>query len=226
MLFVLICTEGEVSEPVCIDAFLASIGTQNPRSGEEFAEVIPVPLKSNHGFKILVDKANEAIEKLENNKDSLLHLAVAEHEATKEKWLVCDYDQMDELNVSFDDFAEAVRASGYELVMNKPNFEYFVLAVLAGWDVANKTHKSNFIGEINRHIDNLNAENKKVKGFSDALMIPHYDKGRRVAEKFFGMLFSYNKELLLDLIAHEIPKGERYSDMPTLIERLRRLYSV
>lgn len=226
MLFVLICTEGEVSEPVCIDAFLTSISTQSPRSGDEFAEVIPVPLKSNHGFKVLVDRANKAIEKLENDKDSLLHLATVEGEATKEKWLVCDYDQMDELNISFDDFAKAVKDSGYELVMNKPNFEYFVLAILAGWDVANKTNKSNFVGEINRSIDKLNAENKRTKGFSDALMIPHYDKSRRVAEKFFGMLFSYNQELLLNLMAQDVPDNERCSDMPTLIERLRRLYSV
>lgn len=226
MLFVLICTEGEVSEPVCIEAFLASINTQSPRSGDEFAEVIHVPLKSNHGFKILVDKANKAIEKLENNKDSLLHLATTEGEATKEKWLVCDYDQMDELNVSFEDFAEIVKSSGYQLVMSKPNFEYFILAIIAGWDVANKTHKSNIVGEINLHVDKLNAENKKTKGFSDALMIPHYDKGRRVAEKFFGMLFSYNQELLLDLMTQDIPDNERYSDMPTLIERLRKLYLV
>lgn len=226
MLFVLICTEGEVSEPVCVEAFLTSISTQSPRSGDEFAEVIPVPLKSNHGFKILVDRANTAIEKLENDTDSLLHLAMVEGEATKEKWLVCDYDQMDELNVSFDDFSKAVKDSGYELVMNKPNFEYFVLAVLAGWDVANKTYERNFVGEINRYIDKLNAENKRTKGFSDALMIPHYDKSRRVSEKFFGMLFSYNQELLLNLMAQEVPDNERYSDMLVLIERLRKLYSV
>jgi len=224
MLFVLICTEGEVSEPVCIDAFLASINTQSPRPGDDFTEVIPVPLKSNHGFKVLVDRANKAIEKLENDKNSLLHLATVEGEATKEKWLVCDYDQMDELGISFEEFAEMVEASGYRLIMNKPNFEYFILAVLAGWDVANKTHKSSIVGEINRYIDKLNAENKKTKGFSDALMIPHYGKGRRVAEKFFGMLFSYNQELLLDLMAQEVPDNERYSDMPILIERLRKLY--
>ena len=101
-----------------------------------------------------------------------------------------------------------------------------VLAILAGWGVANKTHKSGIVGEINRYIDILNTENKKTKGFSDALMIPHYGKGRRVAEKFFGMLFSYNPELLLNLLAQNAPDNERYSDMPVLIERLRKLYSV
>lgn len=224
MLFVLICTEGEVSEPECIKAFLSTLRNQAPQSGEENIDVIPIPVGGNHGYKILVEKADAQIKLVEADKDSLLHYA--DPESMKEKWLVCDYDQLDESGITHEEFRKVVEASGYRLVISKPNFEYYVLSVLAGWEVANKTHESNFVGEINSYVDKLNERNKIEKNFSDALMLPYYSKKMHVAEEFFGKLFHYNSELLLALNETDNTSKERYSEMPILVARLEDLHSL
>jgi hypothetical protein len=224
MLFVLICTEGEVSEPECIKAFLSTLKNQVPRSGEENVDVIPVPVNGNHGYKVLAERADAQITLVEADEDFLLHYA--DPGSTKEKWLVCDYDQLDDSGITYEEFKDIVTKAGFHLVMSKPNFEYYVLAVLAGWDVANSTHESNFVGEINKYVDRLNEANKEEKNFSAALMLPHYSKKLHVAEEFFGKLFHYNQELLLNLHETDNTSADRFSDMPLLVARLEELHSL
>src|SRR3990167_3426593 len=193
MLFVLVCTEGKVSEPECIKAFLSIMPSQIPQAGEEYVDVVPVPLNGNHGYKILIEKAEEQIEILENDEESMLFLAQdLDDGSEKEKWLVCDYDQLDSSGITYEEFERSVKDAGYTLIMNKPNFEYFILAVLSDWKTADSTSKSKYEDKINSLIDKLNESNKVEKHFTDAQKIPYYSKKLHVAEKSFGMLFQYN----------------------------------
>ena len=222
MLFVIVCTEGAVSEPECLNALLDSIKGQAPLGGNKFVEVLPVPLGGNQGHVKLIERAEGQIERLRKDPESLL--SITESGDEYDKWLVCDYDNMDESGVEFDKFKEAVAISGYTLIVNKPNFEYFVLCLIAGVDIANKTRHANYFKKINEHVGLLNIKNKSEKGFTDSMTIPPYSKKKYEARAFFSKLLQFNPELLQSL-AEKAPNSSDFTDMPKLIRTLKSIYS-
>jgi hypothetical protein len=226
VLFVLICTEGDNSEPECLVALDASLKNgQVPQEVVRFVEVLPIPLGGNQGHTKLVEKANEQVKIMEMDPDSLLHLALAEVEAECDKWIVCDYDALDESKITLDELRDQASKAGYRLVVNKPKFEYFVLCLLIGTDAASKVEPGRYFVEINKQVDVLNERNKTEKGFTDAMNIPHYSKKKYVTREFFGKLFSHNIELLDNLPDENSDEGDQFTEMSRLINAIQSLYS-
>lgn len=226
MLFVLICTEGDNSEPECLTALDAALKNgQVPQEVVRFVEVLPIPLGGNQGHTKLVEKANKQVEIMEGDPDSLLHLALSEDEAECDKWIVCDYDALDAADITLEELRQQASKAGYKLVINKPKFEYFVLCLLIGAKAANKVESGRYFIEINKRIDDLNEQNKTQKGFTDAMNIPHYSKKKYVTREFFGKLFSHNIELLDNLPAEYLDEDNQFTEMHGLISAIRSLYS-
>lgn len=222
MLFILLCTEGEVTEPEYLNALIDAIKGQSPQSGDNSIDILSVPLGGNQGHAKLVQCAEEQVQQLENDKDSLVHYA--DPSDTKEKWLICDYDELDESKTTLESLQNECVEHGYTLVINKPNFEYFVLALLGGWKLADETRKSHYETEINRQIDLLNTKNKNEKGFSDTMKIPPYSKKRYVAREIFSRIMHYNPELIYDISENAEAIDASYSHMPKLINRLLQIF--
>lgn len=226
MLFVLICTEGDNSEPECLTALDTSLKNgQVPQEVVSFVEVLPIPLGGNQGHTRLVAKANKQVETMEKDIDSLLHLAMSEDEAECDKWIVCDYDALDDANITLKELRQQAADAGYTLVVNKPKFEYFVLCLLVGADLANRVESGQYFVEINKQIDILNERNKTEKGFTDIMSIPHYSKKKYVTREFFGKLFSYNIELLENLPDEYSDEDDQFTEMHKLVRAIRLLYS-
>ena len=226
VLFVLICTEGDNSEPECLTALDASLKNgQVPQEVINFVEVLPIPLGGNQGHTRLVAKANEEIKIMEGDPGSLLHLALSEDEAECDRWIVCDYDALDDADITLGELRQQASDAGYKLVVNKPKFEYFVLCLLIGADLASKVEPGQYFIEINKRIDALNERNRTEKGFTDAMNIPHYSKKKYVTREFFGKLFSNNIELLDNLPDEHSDEEDQFTAMLELINAIRLLYS-
>jgi hypothetical protein len=226
MLFILICTEGDNSEPECLTALDTSLKNgQVPQEVIKFVEVLPIPLGGNQGHVKLVAKANKQVGIMENDPDSLLHLALSENEAECDKWIVCDYDALDDADITLEELRQQASKAGYKLVVNKPKFEYFVLCLLIGNDLACKIEPGHYSTEINKQIDALNDRNKNEKGFTDFMDIPHYSKKKYITREFFGKLFSYNIELLDNLPDNHLEDDDQFTEMLDLIKAIRSLYS-
>jgi len=224
MLFVLVCTEGEASEPACIDELHKVLKTQRPQSGEVFVEILTIPLGGNQGHRKIIDKAERQIAITAQDPEKLLSFAQDEDEQVK--WLICDHDKMDEAGVDIKEFREHVKEAGYTLVMNKPNFEFFVVALLVGIEVAQTLKPKEYADVIEREIEALNTRNRSEKGFSENMMIPPYSKKRYVSIDFFAKLLGYHPELLHSLPEVEIDDNANFTEMPKLINALKKIYGI
>lgn len=224
MLFVLVCTEGDVSEPVCIEELHKVLKGQRPQSGEAFVEIVTIPLGGNQGHKKIIAKAEREIGLVAQDSERLLSLAQEDDE--RQKWLICDHDKMDQAGIDLQDFRTQVAAAGYTLVMNKPNFEFFVLALLIGIDAAQDVKQKDYADVIEREIESLNQRNRKEKGFTDNMMIPPYSKKKYVSIDFFGKLMHYHPELLQGLTETEVNDSVNFTEMPKLINALKTIYGI
>ncbi len=224
MLFVLVCTEGDVSEPACIDELHKALKGQRPQSGDTFVEIVTIPLGGNQGHKKIISKAEHEIELASQDSERLI--SFAEEDDERQKWLICDHDKMDQAGIVLQDFRKQVAAAGYTLVMNKPNFEFFVVALLSGVDAARAVKQKDYADVIEREIGALNQRNREEKGFSDNMMIPPYSKKRYVSIDFFGKLMHYHPELLHGLAEVEASDSDNFTDMPKLINALKAIYGI
>ncbi len=224
MVFVLICTEGEVSEPAYIRALSSALGGQAPRSVSTNIEVIPIPLGGNQGHARLLEVANQRLEECLQNEDSLLCLAGPDD--VLEKWIIVDFDDMDGRGIDVEQLRADVLAAGYTLVVNKPNFEFFVLASMTDIETAMvASSKSQTITEINDRLASLNDEDTK-KGFSKAMLMPaKYSKKTYVAEKLFGLMLDRHPRMIKNAAQLEVDTAaEGYTEMPLIIKRIMKLY--
>lgn len=225
MLHLLICTEGEVSEPSYIFALQKAIASQAPRQHTFDVEVIPIPLKGNHGHRKIVQRAEQLIAAYCADPDSLVSIDDAPQ---IEKWLICDFDKMDRRGVNLDSLRQEAKQYGYEgLIINKPNFEFFVLLHFLPLKDAKAVKINRYQLVINEAISVLNQRNIADKGFSTAMNVPRYShpKNRHAAERFFGALLLNNPELIDFVIKNGgKPTDARFSAMPLLIKRLRQIF--
>jgi hypothetical protein len=220
MLFVLICTEGEVSEPEYLKAIGDSLRGQAPQLAAANVEVIPVPLGGNQGYNALIDKANQEIAAYFANPDNCI-----EDSDTVEKWLVCDYDDIEKSGVNIDDIRKQALSDNFKLIINKPNFEFFLLLHFMMPEDAAKVKPKDYITEINSHIEAVNLSNKNDKGFTDSMKISPYSKKKYVARNCFGGLFTFNPELIEVVAELDIDTSAgRYSEMPELARRIKEIY--
>lgn len=224
MLYLAICTEGENSEPAFIKELDRVFSGQSVNQSGASVAVVPVPLNGVHGHNRIIEAANEALDLgLQKRTDGpLSDFSTGDN---LERWLICDYDYMEKHGVVLEDFKEMVREAGYNLVINRPNFEFFVLALLAGSEAAIAESPSNYENAINAAAEAINISNAK-KDFSDGMMIPKYSKRHYAAPNFFGKLFDFNRELIEDFCKINFDdSSERFSDMSKIINRIKELRS-
>ncbi|MCL2371565.1 RloB family protein [Candidatus Saccharibacteria bacterium] len=220
MLFVLICTEGEVSEPAYINALKAAIIAQAPQNAGQ-VEVEALDLQGNQGHTALISRANEKVADYTDIEDSY----IGEGD-TVEKWIICDYDKMHERGVSIEDLRQDARDAGFELIINRPNFELFILLHFMSIDEAVGIRPSQYETIINQKTDELNSRNLVEKvGFTSAMNAPTYSKNRYHARTYFGQLMSRNPELI-DLVASiECDTAwNAYSEMPKIVVRIKEIF--
>ena len=224
MLYLAICTEGENSEPAFIKELDRVFSGQSINQSGASVAVVPVPLNGVHGHNRIIEAANEALDLgLQKRTDGpLSDFSTGDN---LERWLICDYDYMEKHGVVLEDFKEMVREAGYNLVINRPNFEFFVLALLAGAEAAIAESPSNYENAINAAAEAINISNAK-KDFSDGMMIPKYSKRHYASPNFFGKLFDFNRELIEDFCKINFDdSSERFSDMSKIINRIKELRS-
>lgn len=225
MLILLVCTEGEVSEPAYIEALKSQLGGQMPRGKTSQVEILPIPLGGNHGHKKLIERAQKAINDAIKDQDSILYIAnEIDEDVTIERWLICDYDEMDNRRIDIKQLRRQARQEGFNLVVSKPRFEVFVLLHFLDIDEVAKIDPSNLNGAINREVEKLNKLNVKTKAnVSEVILIPKkYGKKKYQAQTFFGKMLNLNPELIDKALQHSPDYRSHYfSDMPELIKRIR-----
>ncbi len=197
------------------------MGGQAPANLSRNIEVLPLPLGGNHGHARLVATANEVVATY--SRDGVISLAGDED--VIERWIVVDHDDMEKYGVTPEQLREEAQSAGFTLIINKPNFEFFVLAVLSDLDTALTTSKEQFKSKINTLIKSLNESDESQKGFSKEMFMPKYSKKRHVAEKLFGRMLGYHPELIEKMNSLEVnTRAEKYSEMPRVTQRITELY--
>lgn len=184
----IICTEGESSEPAFIKNYGRCIFGQTCPD----AIIIEIPLRGNHGHTKIFDAADEAIRKESESENSFLSIIGEDGDVILKQIIICDYDKMEKHGISEEEFRKVAERRGYQVVINKPNFEFFVLAYLTNTEYALQIKPEKYEVEINKAIDVLNEKNHITKGFPNSLNIPHYSKNKYAANKFFAKLLDYN----------------------------------
>lgn len=222
MLYLAICTEGENSEPAFIKELDRIFSGQSINQSGASVVVVPVPLNGVHGHNKIIEAANTVLDLgLQKKTDGPLSDFSTGDDL--ERWLICDYDYMESHGVVLEEFKKMVHESGYNLVINRPNFEFFVLALLAGPETAVAELPSNYENAIDVAAKAINISNTK-KGFSDGMMIPKYSKKHYAVPIFFGKLFDFNRELIDDFCKIEFDySSNRFSDMAKIINRIKEL---
>ena len=218
MLYLLIAVEGE-SERGLISALVKKLAAQAPiRYGK--IEVVPISVGGNHGYKRLVEIAENSINAYIANPDHCF-----ESGDDIEKWLVCDYDDMDNKGITRSELLEKANKKGFELIISKPNFEFFILATLSSFEHATKVDPSHYIFEINQQIKQINEKNIKEKPWiTDSMRIPKYGKRTQQCENCLGVIFSFYPDLLERMREErDSDEGDKYSEMPRLIKRIYEL---
>lgn len=220
MIILVICTEGESSEPNYIKALKAVLFGTSARSTMN-VEVVPVPLGGNHGHKKIFEKADKELERRKEDNYSIL--SAVDTEDTIEKWMIVDYDKMEKHNISEPDFRRKASEFGYNLVINKPNFEFFVLCNFMSYEEASKIATKDFCNTLNDEISDYNIKHGFDKPERSALRLPKYAKNKNIAEELFWKLLDQNPELI-DTMSQNNSIGtnisSRYSEMWKIIKRI------
>lgn len=214
MKFVVIVTEGEVSEPCALDGLVKFFRSQAPQAYAHL-EVITVPLGGNQGYKELSRLAGEKVAELVSKYDM--------HGEDDEiiRVLVCDYDDMDECGVKVGELREEMEGWGYMLCVTRPKFEYFVARLFFSEEELVNVNAEALAGKIQEGIDKYN------EGREEAIRIPAYGKRRGEAERCLGTIFNLDPSFVDK--ACEIddrPNGKQYTELPKLVRMLRELFGV
>lgn len=221
MIILAICTEGENSEPNYLIAYKKALFGTTPGLEAKF-EIVPVPLRGNHGHKKIFEKANMELARREQDPMSLLSVIDGADDVV-EKWIIVDYDKMEKHGINEKEFRQKAIEYGYNDVINKPNFELFILCHFIPIERVKNVKPSQYEKYINSGIDNYN----KTHGYdhnNQALKLPSYSKNKYASSDLFEKLLSQNNNLL-DIVTNEsFAQGGKnhYSDMYKLFERLNK----
>lgn len=215
MLYLVIAVEG-VSEKNLIEEYVYSLLGQTP-GGYRRIEIVPFSVGGNHGYTKLVKTANSFVKTYRNDPWHCI-----EPDDVIEKWLVFDYDDIEEKDITLEELKKQAAESGFTCVVSKPNFEFFILSILGGYEYAVKINPDNYIGEINSLINKLNEKDVLEKEwFTDAMKIIPYSKRTYQSGKCFAGILQQHPELFEKILEeNDSVKGERYSEMPNLLKRI------
>lgn len=221
MLVLAVCTEGENSEPNYIEALKSVLLGTSP-IGYMAVEVVSVPLGGNHGFKKIFKKAD--VELGLKAQDSRNIMSVLSHDDMVEKWLIIDYDKMHKYGVSEDWMRLEAVKNNYKLIINKPNFEFFVLMHFMPIAEAVMVATKDLEGEINVKIGEYNNSRGFDKDEFSALRLPKYSKGSYQSKDLFWRLLDQNMNILETFDKERCYcDDEHYTEMWKIIERMKRL---
>ena len=220
MLYLIIALEG-ISEKNLVEAFTERIVGQTP-GGYRRIEIVPFSIDGNHGYTRLVEIANSFVEKYKNDPENCI-----EPDDVIEKWLVFDYDDIESKKITLEVLRKQAAEEGFACVVSKPNFEFFVLAVLGGYEYAKKVNPANYVGEINRIIDKINEQDFREKEwFTNAMKIVPYSKRSFQNKDCFLYILQNHPELFsFDEITLKMTEtsGGCYSEVPILLKRIFEL---
>jgi hypothetical protein len=212
MLFVLICTEGRVSEPQYIKAYCRA--TEGQSAARRRVEVVPLSTEGNQGHAELINKANEVLSAFIANPENCI-----EESDAVEKWLVCDFDDM---QINMGELRRQAEENAYSLVINKPNFEYFVMSHFYSPAEIASVNKRDFAQKINAKVAKLN----KQDWVTEVTKLPPYSKKEHHAADFFGKLLSYGGDEMIERVRSisMSENGGNFTEMPKLIARIDEIY--
>lgn len=222
MIILAVCTEGDNSEPNYIESLKSVMFGTSPADHTNL-EIVPVPLGGNQGFKKVFEKAEMALEERRGDDGSILSL-ISEDDIL-EKWLIIDYDKMERCGVSEEWMrSEAVRM-GYEIIINKPNFEFFILCHFVSVVEASKVLPKDLKDRINIEIKKYNTAKGYNKEEFVALKLPNYSKKGHQSRDLFWRLLDQNLNSLETLVSRlrDCSMLEARSDMWKIIIRLQRV---
>lgn len=218
MILVAECTEGENSEPnytkALKDVYFGTSAITNTN-----LEIIPIPLYGNHGFRKIFDVAEEKISQAKNDSGNLLSIIDPNDKVLKV--LIIDYDKMDKLGIREKDLRDEAKKRNFILIINRPNFEYFVLCHFIPSEEAAEVPMKDLLERINEEVKNYNEIHGYDKPEYSALKLPNYSKNRYESEDFFRMLLDQNPGIIDTLTKEKLCKSsEAYSEMWKLIDLL------
>jgi hypothetical protein len=202
-------TEGESTEPKFLKEYISYISNYQPFSNM-LPQPIVIPIEGNaHNIKEVTKKCKEL---LSNNKEALEIAEVFGNDGIEYiKYLIVDYDST--TDEQYENLIKDCAQYNYELIVSKPNIEYFILAMLTSVENANNYKKPDYSAQINESVPALPI-NK----------IP-YDKNNFIAEKFFNSLFIYKPSILKNATELQFDKtNDNWSDIPKLLNDLSDLY--
>lgn len=210
MRYILICTEGENSEPESVEQI--DVALFGHYAGTTHTEIMPIRLGGNQGYTELIKVANEKVS------ESILDEFVETGEQV-DKYLICDYDDIEEKDITIEELRERAKNDGYILIVNKPNFEFFILLLLLPVEEAVKINSANYMQIINEQIKKLNYT--APAGIPN---IPKYGKKKHQAENCISKLLLLRPTILDEMCALEPDlAAECYSEMPILIKELAHI---
>ena len=219
MIVLIVCTEGENSEPNYISALKNVLWGTVP-GGNAAVEVVPVPLGGNHGFKKIFEKAESKIATKSGDSESILSVLDESNEV--EKWLIVDYDKMYKHGVSEEWMRDESARMGYKLVINKPNFEFFVLAHFVPIKEAAGVAMKSLEDRIDEEIDRYNVERGFDRAEYSVLKLPKYDKNNFQSKDLFWKMLDQDIGLLDIFIEDNCYCDDgHYTEMWKIIERLK-----
>lgn len=216
MHYLLAVVEGE-TEKALIQAFVQKQAGQSPEKYGH-VEVVPIPADGNQGYTKLVEVAELKVNEYLNDPDNCYEV---DHDDV-EKWLVFDYDDIESKPITLDELKSEAEAHSFSCIISKPKIEFFILAILKGWDFAEAVNPDNYKHEINEAIKHLNREDAKDKlGFSDSIKIPPYDKKIHQCRECLLTICTIHSDLVDEVLGQERGgSGEHYSEMPRLFRRI------
>ena len=221
MIVLAVCTEGKNSEPNYIEA-LKNVLLGTAPGGNTAVEVVTVPLGGNHGFKKIFEKANAELEL--KTQDPRNILSVLEEDDELEKWMVVDYDKMHKYGVSEEWMRDEAVRKGFVLVINKPNFEFFVLMHFVSVPEVAEIATKDLKDTINDRISDYNSQRGFNKDEFSALRLPKYSKGSFQSKDLFWRLLDQNMDLLGIFDEERCHcDNEHYTEMWKIIKRMKEL---
>ena len=225
MIIIAICTEGESSEPNYLGAYRKTIFGTTPNLKARF-EINPNPLSGNQGHsEAIFKKAEVELQKAKNDKENLL--SITSEEDRIEKWLIVDYDRMEKHGVKETEFRRLAEENGYNIIINRPNFEFFVLCHFIPVEEAKEIKNEEIKIQINEEIKKYNKSHGYSTNNNQALKLPLYSKKRYVSKDLFDKLMAENIKLLKMIEKKGFTYGDKnhYSEMYKLFNRINNLES-
>lgn len=208
MEIVIVCTEGESTETAMINAVTDYFQAQTATNVK--AQVIPLSTEGNQGHVHLVEKANQAVN------DYIRSLPESEEIRIREKYLMCDYDKMNEHGIALENLRRKCDDNEFALIVSNPDIEYFVARhFFDAEELTEVTAGPKMIEKINEGIKEYNSR-------ADTFMkLPKYGKRKKMANDFFSALYNYDPTFL-DIAKNisTVASNGRYTEVPVLLAEL------